>query len=181
MSHRILLALVLSLGSVLAAAQTTIYKSQGTDGPVYSDQPSPGAQEMALPPPNVIDVAPVPQQSADTPAAAPRDSYVQFAIVFPENNGAVHSNTGAFELQVQVEPPLQDQLGDAIVVTIDGNPLPQQYSGTTINITSADWAATSAGTAEHTLAATVVDQSGSPLISSAPVTFYMLRATRSNR
>jgi hypothetical protein len=181
MSHRVLLALVLSLGSVLAMAQTTIYKSQGADGPVYSDQPSPGAQEMALPPPNVIDVAPVPQQSADAPTDAPRDSYVQLAIVFPENNGAVHSNTGAFELQVQVEPPLQDQLGDAIVVTIDGNPLPQQYSGATISITSADWAATSAGTAEHTLAATVVDQTGAPLISSAPVTFYMLRATRSNR
>ena len=86
----------------------------------------------------------------------------------PENDGAIHLNTGAFELQVQVEPALQDELGDAILVTIDGNPLPQQLSGATINVTAADRAAASAGTAEHTLAATVVDQSGSPLISSAP-------------
>ena len=54
MKTRPLAGLVLSLWGALALGQGAIYESQGPSGPVFSDQPSPGATPVILPPPNVI-------------------------------------------------------------------------------------------------------------------------------
>ena len=60
MNSRLSIGLLLALCSALAAAQTTIYESQDKAGPVFSDQPSPGAKELSLPPPNVMPGNPLP-------------------------------------------------------------------------------------------------------------------------
>ena len=108
MTRRVLTAMLLLTGSALAAAQG-IYESRDKAGPVFSDQPSPGAKAIDLPPPNVIQTDPVRPSQPAPAATAPY--YTAFAITSPENEGTVHSNTGAFDVGVRLEPALRSARG----------------------------------------------------------------------
>jgi hypothetical protein len=178
MNLRTFSALPLALWSVLAAAQTPVYESKDKGGAVFTDQPVPGAKRIDLPPPNVIQTPATPQAAASkaSPAAPP---YRQLAIVSPQDQGTIHSNTGAMQLQVRVQPPLRASAGDRFKVQIDGNLLAKGFSSTALNITSADWARVAAGeTIEHALQVAIVDRNGRLLTQSAPVRFFVHRAAR---
>jgi hypothetical protein len=178
MNLRAFSALPLALWSVLAAAQTPIYESKDKAGAVFTDQPVPGAKRIDLPRPNVIQTAPAPQAAASraSPAAPP---YRQLAIVSPQDQGTVHSNTGAMQLQVRVQPLLRAGAGDRFKVRIDGNLLAKDFSSATMNIMSADWARVAAGeTIEHAVQVAIVDRNGALLTQSAPVSFFVHRAAR---
>lgn len=164
----------LALCCAAAAAQTTIYESKDKAGPVFSDQPSPGARELALPPPNVMPGnAPAAQPVPPQPALP---AYRLLNILSPENQGTVHSNTGAFDVRVQTSPELRP--GDSIRVKLDGNLIGRSFRSTTIGLTDSDWqAAASSASVEHTLQAAVLDRDGKVLIESAPVSFYARRTT----
>jgi hypothetical protein len=180
MTYRTLMALLLSLVPIFAAAQTSVYESKGESGPVFSDQPSPGATQLNLPPPNVIQGpgAPPPQGPAPTPAVAPTP-YTKLVIVDPENGGTLWSNDGAFDMQIQATPRLQTQRGDVVRVKIDGNMLSRAFSGTTLNVSATDWnRAAAESNVEHTLQVIIVDQNGAVVIQSAPVSVYLRRHTK---
>jgi hypothetical protein len=169
----------LALCSLLASAQTPVYESKEKGTKVYSDQPAPGATRVELPPPNVVELPKPPPPPAPKASAAAPPPYRQLVIVSPENEGTVRSNTGAFEMQVQVRPDLRFRDGDRIRVRLDGRLLASSYSSPTISITSADWAgAAAAETVEHRLQVVVVNRGGTALIESAPVRFFVQRATR---
>ena len=172
------LVTLLLVWPLLAAAQAPVYESKDKSGPVFSDQPSPGAKPLDLPAPNVITL-PKPASSPPAPApAASAASYSKLAILSPANQGTIHTNTGAFSLQLQVRPALRVKGGDAIVVGLDGSRLAQRYTAATIAIKESDWAhAAAAGVAEHSLQVAIVDRSGAVLIESAPVQFFVQRAT----
>ena len=180
MKHHALLAISLISCSLLSAAQTPVYETKGERGPVFSDQPSPGATRVDLPPPNVIQVPALPPQTPSGPAsAAAPPPYGLLAITSPANEGTIHTNTGAFDLQVQVRPALRASGGDRIVVRLDGKRLAQGYASTSISITSDDWAkAATVNNVEHSLQVAIVDRSGAVLAESATVKFYAHRATR---
>jgi hypothetical protein len=167
---------ILSLWSIAAAAQ--VYESKDKSGaPVFSDTPTKGAKQVDLPPPNVADTPqPVPPQPLPAPAAA---RYTQIAIVSPAQQGTVHTNTGAFDVQVSLSPELQP--GNVLMVTLDGNTLPGRYPSANIALTEQDYQAAAASTHEHSLAVAVVDSNGKVLLSSPTVSFYVSRSTVRHR
>jgi hypothetical protein len=164
----------------LAAAQT-VYESKDKSGAtVFSDKPSPGAKPVDLPPPNVVQTAPLPKQA---PAPAAPAAYQSIAVTVPADGGTVHSNTGAFAVTVRISPALRAKAGDRIRLSLDGNVLPTAYASRKINLTDADWAAAAAADSEaqHRLQAAVVDSSGAVKLESAPVSFFVRRATAHRR
>ncbi len=167
---------VLSLWSTALAAQ--IYESQDKSGAtVFSDRPSEGAKSVDLPPPNVINT-PQPAQPQSPSAPAPI-SYKQLAILAPVQEGTVHTNTGAFDIQVSVDPALRP--GDAFMVTLDGNALPGRHTSASFGLTEQDYASAAADNRQHSLAVAVVDSNGNVVISSDAVSFYVNRATVERR
>jgi len=156
------------------AALGQVYESKDKSGaPVFSDQPSPGAKPVDLPPPNVV--GPQQQPSAPPPPASAPFSYAQLAIVAPEQEGTIHSNSGAFNVQLSVAPALR--AGDAFVLTLDGNTLPNRYTSANIGLTAQDYASAAAATHQHSLAVAIVDSNGNQLVSTGPVSFYVDRTT----
>jgi len=176
---RLPVAIMLAIASALATAQSTVYESKDKAGPVFSDQPSPGATPVELGPPSVIQTTPVPRQAAP---AATAPYYTALAISSPENEGTIHSNTGAFDVSVHLQPALQSARGDRIIVRLDGRPLQRRFSSVRFGVTESDWqSAANADNAEHTLQVVVLDKTGAVLIESAPVKFYAHRAVRARR
>jgi hypothetical protein len=180
MRTRPILALLLATGCTLASAQGPVYESKDKAGPVFSDQPSSGAKAIDLPPPNVVDVPQAAPQAPAPQATAP--AYAVLAISAPENEGTIHSNTGAFNVRVRIAPALRKTAGDRITVKLDGNLLPKTYPSGRFRLTEADWQeASSPDNAGHTLQVAIVDSTGAVLIESAPITFYAHRATVRHR
>lgn len=166
-------AILLATWSALAAAQGTIYESKDKAGPVFSDQPSPGAKPIDLPPPNLMQGLPPP---TPTPAAAPAPYYTAIAIAVPADGDTIHTNTGTSDIRARIAPALRAAKGDRIRVKLDGNLLASSYRSARISLTAADWQA-AAENVEHTLQAAIVDSSGDVLLESAPVKFFAHRAT----
>lgn len=81
-----------------ASADEQIYESKEKGGvPEFSGQPTPGSEPVTLPAPNVIDTT---QPQVQPPAAQQDQSagYSQLAIVSPSQQGIIHTNTGAFDV-----------------------------------------------------------------------------------
>jgi hypothetical protein len=175
MTRRLHLAILLATASTLAAAQSTVYETRDKAGPVFSDQPSSDATRIDLPPPNVIQTDPLrPQPTA--PATGPY--YIALAISAPENGGTIHSNTGAVDVGVRLEPALRAARGDRIQARLNGRVLTRSYNSPKFGITEADWqGAGSPDNYEHTLQLAIVDATGAVLIESMPVKFTLRRAT----
>ena len=161
----------------LASAQSTVYETQGPAGPVFSDKPASGAARIELAPPNVIEGLKPP---APAPAAPPPPPpYRTLKILSLPDDGTVHSNTGAFDLMVQVSPALRTGAGDRIRVVLDGSVLDTAYSKTPMHIIAEDWGSVANPENDvHSVSVLVVDKSGATLIESTPVRFYVRRATR---
>jgi len=178
MSLRIFLTLALSLAPVIAGAQTTVFESKDKGGTVFSDQPSPGARQVDLPPVNVIQGPGLSPPQADVPAALAATPYSLVSIVSPANGSTLWTNTGAFDLQVQARPALQTSRGDAFRVRIDGKVLARSFAGPAISISESDWArAEATDNVLHSLQVSIVDQGGTVLMESAPIQFYLRRHT----
>lgn len=163
--------------SLLVAATVTaqpVYESRDAAGPVFSDSPSAGARELMLPPLDDPAPPPSPPVSSALPVAAP---YAVLNIVVPDNGGTIHSNTGQFSVQVAIQPDLHSQRGDAIAVSLDRTVLPTTRSVLQFDITPSEWQAAAGDAAEHELSVAVVDRSGAVLVTSAPVRFYVHRAS----
>lgn len=167
---------VVSAWSIEVVAQ--VYESKEKGGvPVYSDTPTQGAKPVDLPAPNVVNTPqPAQPQSPSAPAAA---SYAQLAILAPAQQDTVHTNTGAFNVQVSLAPMLRP--GDAFVVTLDGNALPGRYTTPNISLTEQDYASAASATHQHSLSVAVVDSNGNVLLSSNAVSFYVDRSTIRHR
>ena len=93
--------------------------------------------------------------------------YVQLTITRPAADETIHDNSGNLTVEVTLSPALQGEQGHRIQLYLDGiavgNP-----SG--LSLTEIDRGA-------HSLQAVVVDRDGRALIASAPVPFYMWRAS----
>lgn len=177
--HR-LAALALSLWGTLVLGQGTIYESKGASGPVFSDRPSPGAKEVALPPPNVVaPEVPPPTQPAAPAAVEQAPHYKKLAIASPASGDTIWTNTGAFDIQVELVPALRES--DRIEIKLDGAVLRRAFRSSAISITEEDWQAAAAEDVEHTLQAAVVDGKGAILAESPVVRFYAHRATKKRR
>jgi hypothetical protein len=173
---RTIAALLIVLSLAGTASAQTIYETRDKAGPVYSDVPSPGAEQIQLPPPNVIEVAPAPPAAAgQPPAAAP--AYQSFQFVQPEAGGTIHTNTGEFHVVLSLAPPLDAAAGNAIALTLDGTRLARLRKQVEFDITPEEFQGAAADNVEHRLGADVIDGAGRVLISAPPVAFFMHRAS----
>lgn len=168
---RKVLPLLICLLPIAVLAQT-VYESKDKEGPVFSDTPSPGAQPVDLPPPNVIDT-PTPVQKQSQPAAS---GYTSITILSPQDQSTVHTNTGEFQVNLALTPALQG--GNTIRVSLDGSQLPTLRYALQFNITSDEWQSTAKDNVLHQLQVAIVDDSGNVLITADPVQFYVHRAFR---
>jgi len=171
---RCIVALALAAHCVASMAQTTVYESKDKAGTVYSDRPSSAAAPVDLPPPNVIQSQKIEPAAPPPVTAAP--AYRSLAIVSLANEATVHTNTGAFDFSARANPALR--ANDRMRVMLDGRLLPSSFRSTSLHVSESDWqGAASDESAAHTLQLAIVDKQGTVLIESAPVRFYVHRAT----
>jgi len=177
MKQRLFILLLCGAACATSAVAQTVYEGKGPAGKVYSDRPLPGGRAVELKPLTVIEPIPVPPaspaqsgQMAVRPAVQP--AYRSFAIVFPEPDGSVAANTGTFEIRVAIEPPLQIASGHSFALRIDGRSVPGRYTATEMMVPP-DFFGDSmpAGAQRHVVEASVIDLSGSTVISAQPVSF----------
>ena len=187
--RRAALWLALAVLSCVGAVQAQgVYKSQGAQGPVFSDKPQPGAREVSLPPLNVIEspgerASPTPPRAAEGRATSEPEApaYRSFAVVFPENDGSVVANTAVFEVRVAVDPPLQLGARHAITVSLNGQPVGRRFTATEFMIPPEFWGDTLPPPNQRMqLDAAIVDGDGRVLRQAAPVSFFLRHASRLN-
>ncbi len=174
-----------------------VYQTRGTNGPVFSDQPLPGAKAVELPPLNVINSTSltgggVAEKGAASPKADSKKSvskqsasskeaafvYRSFSIVFPENDGSVVANTALFEVRVALDPALRLGEGHAITVSINGRPVGQRFTASEFMIPPEFWGDQLPPPNQRIqLGATIVDGDGKVLKEAAPVQFQMRYTT----
>jgi len=93
--------------------------------------------------------------------------------VAPANDESIWVNNGDVTVSTIVEPSLDAERGDKILLQLDGEAVSEPRSSTTFQLNNL-----SRGT--HTLNALVVDSSGATLTSTGSVTFHLHRASVQN-
>ena len=130
----------------------------------FSDQPRPGAERVELEGISTFSPPEWTSQSAESrgstePDAEALEWYSRLAILSPVNEETIWNNQGNLDVALAVEPRMRS--GDRINLYLDGEPvsgLPPNATRFTINRVFRGG---------HTLRATVVDQNGAELFSSA--------------
>ncbi len=167
---KLLILLLLFFSTTLSAE---IYKWVDEKGDVhFTDEPRQGAEAVELKPATIFHSAPInpPAEKEVTgePGQVPtKPSYDNITIMQPLNDQAVRSNgQGNLDVVVASTPDLNK--GDNYRVSLDGILLEQDYTSNVISLNNLV-----RGT--HTLSVDIVDGSGKTLLSSAEVSFHMLR------
>jgi len=159
------LALLLALLAIPVAGQ--VYRSVNPDGSVeYSDQPAPGARPVELPPLPTVSPAQLPTPRSVARPAEEGAAYRRLAVTSPVADEGVRANDGNVVVSLALDPPLGS--GHGIVLMLDGQQVGDPVTSLSLGLPNLD-----RGT--HQVAAAVVDASGKRLITSAPVTFHVLR------
>jgi hypothetical protein len=168
----------------LTPAQAEIYRWVDADGNViYSDEPHPDAETVDLPEATVytpvgaeqeseaeiLKLSPEQEDDSSTP-----DIAYQLRIIAPANDESIWVNNGSVTVSLVLEPELNAERGDKILVTLDGEAVGEPQAATTIQLTNLN-----RGT--HTLSASVVDANGATLTSSSNVSFHLHRTSVLNR
>lgn len=149
---------------------------------VFSDEPQAGAERVDLPPTTTY--TPVDEEAAtdeilklspeDEDEAQPQDvPDYQIRIVAPANDESIWVNNGDVTVSIIVEPTLDAERGDQVILRLDGEPVSEPRNTTTFQLNNL-----SRGT--HSLNATVVDSNGVALTSTGTVTFHLHRASIQN-
>lgn len=177
----LLLLAMLAPATAVTQAATTIYRTVDADGnPVFSDQPPPPgerAETLEIQQPSSFEPPARSQDGAagadawdwDMQSEAEEDEapfvYGGVAVVAPANDEGVRGNDGVLNVVAAVTPELR--AGHQIEILLDGQ-IVASAASSTIAVTDVE-----RGT--HTVEARVVDESGTILVASDPVTFHMLR------
>ena len=168
-----------------------VYVKQGPNGPVFSDQPAPGAKEVTLKPINVMPAPPADPKAATEaseggpkvvtvetkPASAPSSDYDRFQIVSPENDGSTVANTAVFEVRLAVNPPLRLADQHAFVISLNGRPVNQRFTATEFMVPPEFWEELPPPNQEMQLDASIIDGKGQILKRADPVRFYLRYTT----
>jgi hypothetical protein len=159
--------LTMLLATCLACtAQAAVYQWQDDKGKTqYGDNPPAGvtAEPVTLPP-----ISTVPAQGVQGEAATPEASgdgtvqpYTRIAITSPGNGQTIRTDTGRVDIQVALQPALQEPAGHRLVAVVSGTRI--QGSGAGVAIL--------APRGTHTAQVAVLDAEGRTLARSGQVTF----------
>ncbi len=171
------LALLLLLVMTLGMAQAEVYRWKDADGNViFSDKPHDGAQIIELGPTTVVPGEPVAKDNEQsTPAqveVAPSTSYQHIAVVAPSDDETLR-NQQAVAVDVDIEPPLQTELGHRMQLYMDGAAYGEPSDSPHFVLPETE-------RGSHQLAAAVVDANGTELIRSTATVFHLQKTSRLN-
>jgi hypothetical protein len=175
----------------VTSVQAGIYRSVDAEGNVvFTDEPSPGAEKIEISPSTVIssdqgitsgdeetdEILKLSPESDPETIEAEADVIpnYQIRIIAPADDESIWVNNGNVTVSMIVEPQLDPERGDLIVLNLDGADVGQAQPTTTFQLNNL-----SRGT--HTVSATVVDSNGAALISSETITFHLHRASVLNK
>lgn len=160
----------------LLPAHAEIYRWVDPAGNVvYSDEPHPDAETVDLPASTTY--TPVEESEPDILKLSPDDDgddadTLDYAlrIIAPADDESIWVNNGNVTVSMVVEPALDAERGDQVLLQIDGVETGPAQASTTFQLESL-----SRGT--HTLSASVVTVDGSVITTSEPVTFHLHRTS----
>lgn len=166
----LVIGVLLSLPAVAA-----IYRTVDANGNVvFTDMPSgPDAKPVELQQPSTYAPRTLPTQrsAADAEAAEQGEptasSYTRVEIVSPQMDETIRDNTGLVTVSVALQPRLRP--GDSLTLLMNGEVLVKDLKTTNLPISNVD-------RGSHELQALVVDDTGSEVGRSEPVTFHLHRA-----
>ena len=165
--YRLLSSILLICFSVVGFA-TDVYITRDKNGnPVFSDQPSTGADKIVIP--DIQTVAPSktqPSLNADPRAkikVIPK--YTSISIISPKDDESVRENSGKLTVQLALAPEIRGN--DQVELLIDGKPVARGQD-LSITIDNVD-----RGT--HSLQAQVSTGDGDVILRSDPITVHLLR------
>jgi len=171
MHKTIFIALLLAPLCVMAA----IYKSIDSEGDVvFTDKPSPGAQEIPEPSPNTIKLPkglPADEQKPDT---VKNTVYTSLRITSPGANETIHSSPGLLSISLALTPGLNLKAGDGLNIMVDGYVLIKNSSQLNARIPDIN-------RGSHRLQALVTSKQGVTLIKSNEVQFFMRRESQAGK
>lgn len=169
-TRMLLFLLAVTLGQTVLAADGSIYRSRDAQGNViFSDREDEAAEPVQLPSTNTMPGTASGQAPRDAGSGASPDATVQgyrtLAITAPLDGDTITNPAGHVQVTVAVEPPLQRN--HSLRLLLDGEPagVPQHGSMDLEGLMRGD----------HTLQLIVVDDNGSQVQASAPVTVQMYR------
>lgn len=168
---------LLLLGFLLPA-HAEIYRWVDAEGNVvYSDEPHADAETVDLPASTVY--TPVEEElddlklSPDEDAAeltSPAIPNYQLRIITPADDESIWVNNGDVSVTMVVEPELNAERGDQIIVQLDGAQVGPAQSQTSFQFSNLS-------RGSHSLSAMVVDSTGAVLTNSSTVTFHLHRTS----
>jgi hypothetical protein len=176
--------LLLSSAALLAAgaASAQFYKSVDEQGNiVYSDTPTPGAEQLTPPPistvasppkaepENAAEAAPA-EDSGEEAAKKPPTRYTKFSIASPSNDATIWDNDGTLPLALVLEPPLDTENGHSVWVYVDGKAVVRKSQSMVQQLSGIDRGA-------HRVRADVRDEGRKTLKSTGNITVHMKRAS----
>ena len=165
---RILLILVTLF--FLTPVSAGVYRSVDEDGNiVYTDKPSPDAEKIKI---DKVQTIPAGDDNFEyTPPEnlTEEGAYTKLEVVNPENDHVFTGNTGDVTVSVVIEPELNTENGDRLILTMDGKKEADSTS-TSFSFTNLD-----RGT--HIVEVHVINKDGKSLMESAPVSFTMNRTS----
>lgn len=166
-----------------SAAEARFYKSVDEQGNiVYSDTPTPGAEQLTPPP---ISTVPGPTKAkanrAEEGKAAeaeaegkeppkPPTVYTKFKILDPKNNVTIWDNNGSVPVSLKLEPALDTDNGHSIWVYVDGKAVVRRSGNLVQPLSGIERGA-------HKIRAEVRDNNRKTLRRSNTVTVNMKRAS----
>ena len=173
--------LLLSSLTVIHAGRVAarFYKSVDEEGNiVYSDTPTPGAEQLTPPPISTVPGRKVPEpaeaktseETGDEPAKKPPTKYSKFSIVTPQNDATIWDNTGAVPVSLKLEPPLDIENGHSVWVYVDGKAVVRKSQSLAQPLSGID-----RGT--HKIRAEIRDENRKTLKRTQNVTVHLKRAS----
>ena len=144
-----------------------IYRWQDESGRIiYSDQFHPDAELINVPKPASYK-PPVINNVPDAPRADLVQGY-ELSISSPQEDEALWANDGNVPVSVDLEPALNSEKEEKLVIILDGMPVGEPQSSTSFTVPIIE-------RGSHTIAVSLVDKAGMTLATSAPVTFQYHR------
>lgn len=163
----------------VASVDARFYKSVDEEGNiVYSDTPTPGAEQLTPPPISTVPGRAVEaptettatEENGDEAAKKPPTVYTKFSMVTPRNDDTIWDNNGSVPVSLTLEPALDTENGHSVWVYVDGKAVVRKSLVLVQPLTGID-------RGQHTIRAEIRDASRKTLIRTRNVTVHMKRTS----
>ena len=160
------------LGLVIFPLNAEVYRLQDENGRIiYSDQYHPDAEIVKVTKSTNYN-PPVINNIADTPAAEEIKGY-EISIASPQEGEAIWGNDSNVLVSVNLQPELNSEKGEMLVITLDGMVVGDPQPSTNFTVPIIERGA-------HTMSVSLINKAGTQLASSQAVNFQLHRASVNN-